>query len=366
MQTLAQVPFFKDAADLDSSRFDRRCAWRRYRAEEIVVDYEDESSDVYFIVAGEVRVLIRTAAGREIILGDLKVGQFFGELAAIDGAKRSANVTALTSSEICIMPANVFREIIFSSSTICERVLRLLTGRVRELTARVTEHSVFDLKHRLYSELLRMAHPRLGRPAQRALAPPPCIMFSPRVLAAGASRLHGNCRPWQTKVSSKKRAARLSSCSRRSSKSASARPCAKAAEAGHDSKRLPAGLIAFAAFVFEPDGHRRDGCDDDGEREQKPKRETEDDKSGRRSKRSRSFDCGITPADEGAARAALSALGGKGQQWHEFARLEPRLAGRAMRSRPNDRKAARQAVAQHGSEAAEDQTGHDARKETKP
>jgi len=173
MQTLAQVPFFKDAADLDFSRFDRRCAWRRYRAEEIVVDYEDESSDVYFIVAGEVRVLIRTAAGREIILGDLKAGQFFGELAAIDGAKRSANVTALTSSEICIMPANVFREIIFSSPTICERVLRLLTGRVRELTARVTEHSVFDLKHRLYSELLRMAHPRLGRPDQRALTPPP-------------------------------------------------------------------------------------------------------------------------------------------------------------------------------------------------
>jgi CRP/FNR family transcriptional regulator, cyclic AMP receptor protein len=173
MQTLAQVPFFKDAADLEFSRFDRRCAWRRYRGEEIVVDYDDESSDVYFIIAGEVRVLIRTAAGREIIFGELKAGQFFGELAAIDGAKRSANVTALTNAEICIMPANVFREIIFASPTICERVLRLLTGRVRELTARVTEHSVFDLKHRLYSELLRMAHPRLGRPEQRALTPPP-------------------------------------------------------------------------------------------------------------------------------------------------------------------------------------------------
>lgn len=173
MQTLAHVPFFKEAADLEFARFDRRCAWRRYRGEEIVVDYDDESSDVYFIIAGEVRVLIRTAAGREIILGELKAGQFFGELAAIDGAKRSANVTALTNAEICIMPANVFREIIFSSPTICERVLRLLTGRVRELTARVTEHSVFDLKHRLYSELLRMAHPRLGRPEQRALTPPP-------------------------------------------------------------------------------------------------------------------------------------------------------------------------------------------------
>jgi CRP/FNR family transcriptional regulator, cyclic AMP receptor protein len=173
MHTLAHVPFFKETADLDFSRFDRRCTWRHYKGEEIVVDYEDESSDVYFIISGEVRVLIRTAAGKEVILGEIKAGQFFGEMAAIDGAKRSANVTALTNSEVCIMPTNVFREMIFSSQTICERILRLLTGRVRELNARLTEHSIFDLKHRLYSELLRMAHPRQGRSDQRTVTPPP-------------------------------------------------------------------------------------------------------------------------------------------------------------------------------------------------
>jgi CRP/FNR family transcriptional regulator, cyclic AMP receptor protein len=173
MHTLANFPFFKDAADLDFTRFDRRCTWRRYSREEIVVDYEDESSDVYFIISGEVRVLIRTAAGKEFIFGEIKAGQFFGEMAAIDGAKHSANVTALTKSEVCIMPASVFREIIFSSRVISERVLRHLMGRVRELTARVTEHSIFDLKHRLYAELLRMACPRQGMADQRAITPPP-------------------------------------------------------------------------------------------------------------------------------------------------------------------------------------------------
>ena len=64
-----------------------------------------KSSDVYFIIAGEVRVLIRTVAGKEVILGESRAGQFFGEMTAIDGTKRSANVTALTKSELCIMPA---------------------------------------------------------------------------------------------------------------------------------------------------------------------------------------------------------------------------------------------------------------------
>ncbi len=173
MPTLARLPFFKDVADLDFERYDRLCLWRRFDDGELVVDYEDESSDVYFIVSGEVRVLIRTVAGKEIILGESRSGQFFGEMTAIDAAKRSANVTALTKSELCIMPAHVFREIIFVSQTACDRILRLLTGRIRELNARLAEHSIFDLKHRLYSELLRMAHPRPGRPTERAVTPPP-------------------------------------------------------------------------------------------------------------------------------------------------------------------------------------------------
>jgi CRP-like cAMP-binding protein len=173
MQTLGRVPFFKDIKDIEFDRFDRRCAWRRYDDGEVVVDYEDESSDVYFIIAGEVRILIRTAAGKEIILAEMRAGQFFGELSAIDGTKRSANVTALTKSELCIMPAAVFREIIFASPLSCDRILRLLTGRVRELNARLAEHSIFDLKHRLYSELLRMSNPRLGKPNEKTVTPPP-------------------------------------------------------------------------------------------------------------------------------------------------------------------------------------------------
>ena len=99
----SRIPFFKDVSDLDFEKFERRCLWRRFEEGETVVDYEDESSDVYFIIAGDVRVLIRTPAGKEIILAEMRPGEFFGELSAIDAVKRSANVTALTRSELCIM-----------------------------------------------------------------------------------------------------------------------------------------------------------------------------------------------------------------------------------------------------------------------
>ena len=152
MQSLAQLPFFKDVSDLDFSHFDRRCTWKKF---------------------DEVRILIRTAAGKEVILADDKAGQFIGELSAIDGETRSANVTALTRSELCIMSGATFREILSSSHMACDKVLRLLCRRVRDLNARVAEHSIFDLKHRLYAELLRMSHPRVGHPGERIVTPPP-------------------------------------------------------------------------------------------------------------------------------------------------------------------------------------------------
>ena len=182
MARLDQIAFLKDAG-IDLAPFETRCRWRRFDTDEILVDFDDVSTDVYLILAGDVRILIRTQSGKEVILGEMRGGQMFGELAAIDGVSRSANVTALTRGEVCVMAASVFREIVFAAPAIADRLLRLLTKRVRELNARLMEHSVLDLRHRLYSELLRLSVPRAGAGGagnERVVTPPPYL----HVLAA--------------------------------------------------------------------------------------------------------------------------------------------------------------------------------------
>jgi CRP/FNR family transcriptional regulator, cyclic AMP receptor protein len=167
------ISFFASLDPARGENLGRQCLRKRYGEGELVLDFDDPSTDVYFIVSGEVRVLVRTAAGKEMILGDFGPGKFFGEMAAIDGAKRSANVTALTNAELLQVPPGAFREIVLHSPEIAERLLRLLTTRVRELNIRLFERSVLDLRHRLYSELLRMATPRKGHEGQSIVSPPP-------------------------------------------------------------------------------------------------------------------------------------------------------------------------------------------------
>ena len=170
---LAGIPLFKDAG-LDLAAFEARSRWRRFDPDEVLVDFDDLTTDVFFLLAGDVRILIRTQSGKEIILGEMRGGQFFGELSAIDGVKRSANVSALTRGEACIMPAAVFRELVFSAPLVADRLLRLLAGRVRELNARLMEQAVLDLRHRLYAELLRLSAPRgSGGGTERVISPPP-------------------------------------------------------------------------------------------------------------------------------------------------------------------------------------------------
>ena len=134
--------------------------WRGFLPGQIVLEAGDEAREVFFIAEGEVRVVMRTTGGHEIILNELHAGQFFGEIAAVDGGSRSAGVVALTHARVCVIPAAPFMSIALSTPAASLHVMRLLAERVREKDARLLELTVLPVRPRLIALLLRMARPR--------------------------------------------------------------------------------------------------------------------------------------------------------------------------------------------------------------
>lgn len=171
--TLARIPLFRSLSADTIERIDRQCVWRRWAAQEWVLDYRDEGSDLYFVLQGHVRVLIRAISGKESILRDIQDGEFFGELAAIDGQRRSAAILAITDSMLAKMPPAVFRKIVHQHPDVCDQLLSLLASQIRMLANRVNEFGRLDVRARLYAELLRLSRP--GRDADKAavISPPP-------------------------------------------------------------------------------------------------------------------------------------------------------------------------------------------------
>ncbi len=173
MQSLAGIPLFQNLGQEASERYARNCFFKEYGQHELIIDVDDESTDVRFVISGRVRIIHRIAIGKEVILGEMSDGEFFGEIAAIDGQARSANVTTLTRARICVMPQRCFLDIIQEAPAVALEVLRMFATRVRSLNLRLAEHSFLQAKHRLYSELLRLSKPRAGHAEQRVVSPPP-------------------------------------------------------------------------------------------------------------------------------------------------------------------------------------------------
>ena len=154
---LSVIKEFKGLSLTDLEAIAQVCQWHRYEAGEEIVRYHDDSNSVFFITQGEARVNYNSMSGKEVILCDLVAGEIFGELTAIDGPSRSANVVAKTSTLLASISSSAFLELIFSNRQIAAAILQRLTGQIRRLTERVFEFSTLAVRNRIQAELLRLA-----------------------------------------------------------------------------------------------------------------------------------------------------------------------------------------------------------------
>ncbi len=171
-QALARLAFFAETPVDVLARFAAHARWVDAGPDETVVDFDDVTTDVFFVVQGCVRVLLRTMDGeRTQILSDFAAGDLVGEMSAIDGAPRSARVEALVRTRLCIVPAAAFLDLALSSRSVGLRLLRMLTARIRGQNRRLLEHTALSIRLRLAAELLRLSRPRPD--GTRILSPPP-------------------------------------------------------------------------------------------------------------------------------------------------------------------------------------------------
>lgn len=168
---LLRFPLLRDADPVALAEAARSARWRRAQPGETLLDYGDVTDDVLLIFTGSVRVALRTPGGQELIVGDREAGEVVGEMAAIDGESRSANVTALHATNLCMLPGPVFLRLVLASPQIALRVLRLLTARLRLEDARLMEMTVLPVRYRLYAELIRLA--RVRDDGNLRISPPP-------------------------------------------------------------------------------------------------------------------------------------------------------------------------------------------------
>ncbi len=151
----------------------KSCAWKRYAAQEQIIDRDSDTHDIFFVVKGKVRVVNYSLSGREVTLGDVAAGGHFGELSALDGEPRSASIMALEDTVVAALPPESFIKLIAAHPEVTLFILQSLSRIVRRSTERIMDLSTLGANNRVHAELLRLALESMSGGNQAVLKPIP-------------------------------------------------------------------------------------------------------------------------------------------------------------------------------------------------
>src|SRR6266446_10792280 len=108
----------------------------KHRKGETIYVEGDLGSEMYVVQSGAVRIY-RSIGGVKQELAIMEKGDFFGEIAVLEGLPRTASAEALDECEIIEINSTTFDKMIRANIEIAVRMLRKLSNRLQEATRKL-------------------------------------------------------------------------------------------------------------------------------------------------------------------------------------------------------------------------------------
>jgi uncharacterized membrane protein len=138
---LRSVPIF---AALDDAAVEELCTLltpAEFQAGKQLFHIGDAGDAMYLIEQGRVRIFVIDADGRDVTLAELDAGDFFGEMAMLDGHGRSANAIVTEHARVAVLTRENFLTFVSSDARIVLEMLSAITNRLRR-TDELLRHRV--------------------------------------------------------------------------------------------------------------------------------------------------------------------------------------------------------------------------------
>jgi CRP/FNR family cyclic AMP-dependent transcriptional regulator len=149
---------------LDDSQLDTIAAMgieKNYKKGDIILMEDDNVNQSFFlIVKGEVKVVLTAEDGREAILASLKEGDFFGEMALLDGEPRSATVRAVDESRLFTIRREDFLAALKKQPDLALTLLQEMSRRLRKSNRQISSLALMRVYGRVAATLLQLMEER--------------------------------------------------------------------------------------------------------------------------------------------------------------------------------------------------------------
>ncbi len=154
---LAYVPIFSELPDETLSKIERIGSCKTFSKNDVILMEEESGTALFVIMNGKVKVSRTSTDGREVILTILGEGDFFGEMAILDGLTRSATVVAIEDTELFMIQRNDFMTMLHEHPEISIALLQELTKRLRAADMKIKALSLKDAEGKVATVILQLA-----------------------------------------------------------------------------------------------------------------------------------------------------------------------------------------------------------------
>ncbi len=157
VELVRAVPIFGDLDENEIKKVAEIGINRKFSKNGIVFLEEEEGAALFIIISGKVKIVRTDDDGGEVILSILGSGDFFGEMAILDGLPRSATVVSIDNSELFMIHRRDFLQVVEKAPQVAISLLRELTRRLRKADEQIKSLSLKDAVGRVANVILQLA-----------------------------------------------------------------------------------------------------------------------------------------------------------------------------------------------------------------
>ncbi len=129
---IGKIPFLSCLSESELADVRRSVIEKHFKKNQVILYEEDTPNYLYFVYSGKVKVVQLSAEGQERILAIRKRGEFFGEMAMLDGMTAPATVVAMEETRVGFISANSFQSHLLQNRKVLMEIISMLCSRLRE------------------------------------------------------------------------------------------------------------------------------------------------------------------------------------------------------------------------------------------
>ncbi|MBI4377249.1 MAG: Crp/Fnr family transcriptional regulator [Elusimicrobia bacterium] len=157
LRILRKIPFLSQLSPKDLNEIYKISKIREYGPGEMIFSKAESAQQMFIVLGGRVKIFARSGGRKRKTFAYLEVGDFFGEMALVEGKSRSASAEAVDYSKLLVIQKNDFKRLLISDPHLSYYLLKSVSERLRKANEEIEDLLFRNILGRVAKALAQLA-----------------------------------------------------------------------------------------------------------------------------------------------------------------------------------------------------------------